>query len=106
MASAKLIRGATFGRPVGADNVGRYLSDEQRSFFVAELAHEAAAFGARLVTEAHAEAALLVEAAEREAGAVRERARQEGIELGRTEGRATVLHELEPAAAVLRRAAD
>src|SRR5579883_405527 len=102
----RLIRGANTGGAVGADELGRCLSERQQAFLIERLTEDVVARGNALLAEARAQAAAIVARAEAEADAIRERARAEGFAAGQAQGHAAALAELQPHAALLRQATD
>src|SRR5579883_1803310 len=102
----RLIRGVTTGGAVGADELGRFLSERQQALLVERLTADAVARGNALLAEARAQAEAIVARAEAEAEAIRERAFAEGFAEGQAQGSAAGLAELQPHAALLRQAAD
>ena len=102
----RLIRGVTTGGAVGADELGRCLSERQQAFLVERLTEDVVARGNTLLAEARAQAAAIVARAGAEADAMRERAYAEGFAAGQAQGNAAALAELQPCAALLRQATD
>jgi flagellar assembly protein FliH len=102
----RIIRGVPAGVAIGADEVGRYLSPEQRAVLVARLTDDAAARGAALIAGARVEAERILAEAMAEAQAIRAEARAEGFAAGHAEGHAAILAELEPVALLLQNAAQ
>lgn len=106
----RLLKGVATGAAVGPDELGRYLSPEQRHYLLARLSADAAAQAAAVVDAARAQAAAILADAEAAAEAVREQARAEGYAAGyaqgHAEGRARAEAELAQAAALVRRAAE
>lgn len=106
----RLLKGLTTGAAVGADELGRYLSPEQRRRLLHRLSADAEAQAAEAVAAARARAAAILADAEAAAEAVREQARAagyaEGYAQGHAEGRAHAEAELARAVALVRRAAE
>jgi len=102
----RLIKGVATGGAVGADELGRCLSERQQAFLIERLTEDVVARGNALLAEARAQAAAIVARAEAEADAVRERAYAEGFAAGQAQGNAVALAELQPHAALLRQATD
>ncbi len=107
---ARLLKGVTTGTAVGPDELGRYLSPEQRRHLLARLSADAEANAAAVLTAARAQAAVILADAEATAEAVREQARAEGYAAGyaqgHAEGRIHAEAELARAVALVHRAAE
>lgn len=106
----RLLKGLATGAAVGADELGRYLSPEQRHRLLARLSADAATQAAEVVAAARTQAAAILADAEAAAEAVRAQARAEGYAdgyaQGHTEGRARAEAELARAAELVRHAAE
>lgn len=102
----RLIRGVATGGAVGADELGRCLSERQQAFLVERLTEDVVARGNALLAEARVQAGAIVARAEAEAAVIRERAFAEGFAEGHAQGHAVGLAELQPHAALLRQATD
>lgn len=102
----KLLKGVGAGTAMGADELGRYLSPDQRAALVAQLSGDVEARAAALVADARAAAAAILEEAEAQAEAVRARAHADGFAAGHAAGHAGAVAELAAAATLLRRAAE
>lgn len=106
----RLLKGVGAGEAVGADELGRYLSADQRQKLITHLSGEVAERAAALIEDARAAAAAILGDAEVQADAVRRQAQNEGFAAGHIEGFAAgqqaVMAELEPMAILLREAAD
>jgi flagellar assembly protein FliH len=106
----RLLKGISSGAAVGADELGRYLSPEQRRRLLARLSADAEARAADALAAARVQAAAILADAEAAAEAIREQARTDGYAAGyaqgHAEGRAHAEAELARTAALLRRAAE
>jgi flagellar biosynthesis/type III secretory pathway protein FliH len=102
----RVIRGVPAGVAIGADEIGRFLSPQQRAVLVARLSDEANARAAVLIADARTEAERILAEAFREAEAVRAQAREEGFATGHADGHAALLAEMEPVALLLQNAAQ
>ncbi len=102
----RLIKGMATGGVVGADELGRCLTERQQAFLVERLTEDVVTRGNALLAEARAQAAAIVARAHAEADGIRARAHGEGFAAGQAEGNAAALAELEPHAELLRRATD
>lgn len=104
--AGRLIKGVAAGEAMGVDDIGRYLSPEQRRMLVTRLTDDVTARSAGVVAEARAEAAQLLAQAQAEADAIRARAYQEGLAAGYEEGETAARREMEDVVAFLKRAAE
>jgi flagellar assembly protein FliH len=106
----RLLKGVSSGAAVGVDELGRYLSPEQRRRLLARLSADAEARAADALATARAQAAAILADAEAAAAAVREQARAtgyaEGYAEGHAAGRAQAEAELARAVELVRRVAE
>jgi flagellar assembly protein FliH len=104
--ASRVLKGVTAGDAIGADELGRYLSPEQRATLIERLTNAASDRADALVADARAVAAAILADAEAQAASIRDTARREGFDAGRGEGYTTGLSEAEPIAQFLREAAE
>ncbi|MBI2761785.1 MAG: hypothetical protein HYX51_10215 [Chloroflexi bacterium] len=102
----RLLKGIPAGASIGADDIGRWLSPDQRMTMVARLAGDVEARGAALISESRATAAAILAEAEASAGAVQGQAHAAGYQAGYEAGMAAAEAEMEQLLTMLRRAAE
>jgi|SRR5579875_40784 len=105
-ASARLVRAARVGNAIGADDLGRYLTPEQRSLLVGLLTDDARAQAEAIVAAAEERARTIVAEAQTQADAIRRQAYAEGHAEGYAAGEAAGRQAMEPYAAVIQAASE
>lgn len=105
-ASARLVRAARVGDAIGADDLGRYLTPEQRALLVGLLVDDARAQADAIVAAAEERARAIVAEAQVQAEAIRRQAYAEGHAEGYAAGEAAGRQAMEPYAAVIQAASE
>jgi flagellar assembly protein FliH len=102
----RLLKGIPAGASIGADDISRWLSPDQRATMIARLSGDVEARGMALISESRATAAAILAEAEASAGSVQGQAHATGYQAGYEAGMAQAQAEMDHILAMLRRAAE